>query len=75
MGPYTAAETIDFASQGVPPDLFCALKDAGFTQPGTREIIDAKIQGLRPQHLREAEKFGSKLTLRQVVQLKQAGVI
>jgi hypothetical protein len=75
LGPYTAAETIDFASQGVPPDLFCALKDAGFKQASTREIIDAKNQGLRPQHLREAGKFGSQLTLRQVVKLKQAGVI
>jgi len=75
LGPYTAAEAIDFATQGVPPDLFCALKDAGFKQASTREIIDAKIQGLRPQHLREAEKFGNTLTLRQIVKLKQAGVI
>jgi hypothetical protein len=75
LGPYTAAEAIDFAAQGVPADLFCALKDAGFKQASTREIIDAKNQGLRPQHLREAEKFGGNLTLRQVVKLKQAGVI
>jgi hypothetical protein len=75
MGRYTAEEAIGFATQGVPPDLFCALKDAGFQQASTREIIDAKNQGLRPQHLREAGKFGSRLTLRQIVRLKQAGVI
>ena len=75
MGPYSAGEAIDFATQGVPPNLFCALKDAGFKQASTREIIDAKNQGLNPQHLREAEKYSNKLTLRQVVKLKQAGVI
>jgi len=75
LGPYSAAEVIDFSTHGVPPELFCALRDAGFTQASPREIVEAKNQGLRPQHLHEAAKFGAKLTLRQVVKLKQAGVI
>ena len=75
MGPYNASEAIEFATQGVRSDLFCALKEAGFKQALPREIIDAKNQGLNPQHLREAEKYGNKLSLRQVVKLKQAGVI
>ena len=75
LGPYSAAEVIDFSTHGVPPELFCALKEAGFTQASAREIIDAKNQGLSPQHLHAAAKFGAKLTLRQVVKLKQAGVI
>lgn len=75
MGRYTADEAIGFATQGVPPDLFCALKDAGFQQASMREIVDAKNQGLRPENLREAGKFGGRLTLPQIVRLKQAGVI
>ena len=75
MGPYSAAELIDFAAHGLRPQLFCALKDAGFQQATPREIIDAGSQGLDPGHLREAARYGNRLTLQQVMKMKQAGVI
>jgi len=75
FGPYSAAEAIELKIQGVPPELFRALKEAGLARAERREIIDAKIQGLRSADLREAKKYGSNLTLKQIVRLKQAGVI
>jgi beta-lactamase regulating signal transducer with metallopeptidase domain len=75
FGPFTVREFIDFKVHGVPVELFRALKDAGFQRAGEREIVEAQIQGLRPQHLREARQYGPNLTLRQIVRLKQSGVL
>jgi beta-lactamase regulating signal transducer with metallopeptidase domain len=75
FGPYNARTAIDFTIHGVRPDLFRALKDAGFTSAGPQEILDATINGVRSDNIREARRYGSNLTLRQIVQLKQAGVI
>ena len=75
MGPYSVNDVIDFAAHGLRPELFCALKDAGFQQTSPREIVDAGNQGLDPRHLREAAKYGNRLTLRQVMKMKLAGVI
>jgi beta-lactamase regulating signal transducer with metallopeptidase domain len=75
FGPFTPREFIDFKVQGVPTELFRALKDAGFLRAGAREIIDAYIQGLSAGHLREARQYGPNLTLRQIMRMKQAGVL
>ena len=74
-GPYTTRQSIEFAIHGIRPDYFKALKESGFTNAEARDIIEAKIQGLSADNLKEARKFGDKLTLRQVIKLKQAGVI
>jgi beta-lactamase regulating signal transducer with metallopeptidase domain len=75
FGPFTVREFIEFKVHGVPIELFRALKDAGFQRAGEREIVEAQIQGLRTGHLREARQYGPNLTLRQIMRLKQAGVL
>jgi beta-lactamase regulating signal transducer with metallopeptidase domain len=75
FGPYGVRQIIDFANHGTSPDFFRALKDAGFGQAEPREIIDARNQGVNASALREAKKYGSNLTLRQIIRLKLAGVI
>jgi beta-lactamase regulating signal transducer with metallopeptidase domain len=75
FGPYSARQTIDFAIHDVRPELFRALKDAGFDQVDPREILEARRHGLRPSDLREARTYGQKLTLKQIIRLKLAGVI
>ena len=52
-----------------------ALKDAGFRSADPREIVEAASAGLRESDLREARQFGSTLTLRQIIKLKQSGVL
>jgi beta-lactamase regulating signal transducer with metallopeptidase domain len=75
FGPLTYRQFIDFKVQGVPVELFRALKDCGFLRAAPNEIIEAKVQGLDPGYLREARKFGPNLTLRQIVRMKQAGIL
>ena len=75
FGPITHRQFIDFKVQGVSIELFRALKDCGFLRAAPGEIIEAKVQGLDPGYLREARKFGPNLTLRQIVRMKQAGIL
>jgi hypothetical protein len=55
--------------------LLAAMADNGFTDVDTREIVEAQDCGLRPSDLREAKNYGPNLTLKQVLKLKQAGVL
>jgi hypothetical protein len=75
FGPYTPNQIIDFKVQGVSTELFRALKESGFLHADAREIIEAKIHGVDAGHLREARKYGPNLTLRQIIRMKQAGVL
>ena len=75
FGPFTVREFIECKVHGVPIELFRALKEAGLQRAGEREIVEAQIQGLRPGHLREARQYGPNLTLRQMIRLKQSGVL
>jgi hypothetical protein len=75
FGPLTHRHFIEFKVQGVPIELFRALKDCGFLRAAPSEIIEAKVQGLDPGYLREARKYGPNLTLRQMVRMKQAGIL
>jgi|GEM_PF-3182395 len=75
FGPYTAREAIEFSKVGARADFFRALREAGFTAADPREIIEAAANGVRASDLREAREYGPNLTLRQIIRLKQAGVI
>jgi hypothetical protein len=75
FGPLTHRQFIDLKVQGVSIELFRALKDCGFLRAAPGEIIEAKVQGLDPGYLREARKYGPNLTLRQIVRMKQAGIL
>jgi beta-lactamase regulating signal transducer with metallopeptidase domain len=75
FGPLTHRQFIDFKVQGVSIELFRALKDCGFLRAAPGEIIEAKVQGLDPGYLREARKYAPNLTLRQMVRMKQAGIL
>jgi len=75
FGPLTHRQFIDFKVQGVSIELFRALKDCGFLRAAPGEIIETKVQGLDPGYLREARKYGPNLTLRQIVRMKQAGIL
>ncbi len=75
FGPYTARQIIEFANQGMQLDLFRALKDSGMTNLDPREIVEAQNAGLSARDLREARQYGSSLTLKQIIKLKQAGVL
>ena len=74
-GDFSKEEIINLHNNGVKPALVGALKDAGFTHLDVRDIIEANANGLRPDDLREARRYGSNLTLRQVIKMKQAGVL
>ena len=75
FGPYTPNQIIEFKVQGVSTELFRALKESGFIHADAREIIEAKVQGVGAGNLREARKYGPNLTLRQIIRMKQAGVL
>jgi beta-lactamase regulating signal transducer with metallopeptidase domain len=75
FGPYTPGLMINLKVHGVPVDLLQALKEYGIAQASAEELIDARNHGLCAQNLKEARTYGSHLTMRQLVRLKQAGVI
>ncbi len=75
FGPYNTRQCVELHQQGVRPQFFQDLKDTGFARLEIREIIEARNNGLRAGDLREARKYGSNLSLRQIIKLKQAGVI
>jgi hypothetical protein len=75
FGPYTPKQIIDISANGVRADLFQALKDNGIHQIDAREVIEARNNGINGSHLREARQFGPNLTIRQIIKLKNAGVI
>lgn len=74
-GDYTKEQIIQLHNNGVKPSLVAALRDAGFKKLDVRDVIEANNYGLRPSDLNEALKYGSNLTLKQVIKLKQAGVL
>ncbi len=75
MGAFPKERIIELHNSGVRPGLLLALKDAGFTRLEAREIIDANNSRLCERDLREAKRYASTLTLKQVLRLKQAGVL
>ncbi|MCU1233141.1 MAG: peptidase BlaR1 [Candidatus Solibacter sp.] len=75
FGPYSIHQFIEFKNQGVPIELFAALKEYGLLKADPNEIREAKIHGVGASSLREAKQYSSNLNLKQIIRLKQAGVI
>lgn len=75
FGPYDIRQVVNFANHGARPAFFRALKDAGFVTADPKDILDALAHGVNAASLQEARKYGTQLTLRQIIRLKQAGVI
>jgi hypothetical protein len=75
FGPYTAKQAIQFAQFGMRVDLFRALKDSGLGNAAVGDILEAQTAGMSSRDLREAKQYGPNLTLKQIIKLKQAGVI
>lgn len=75
FGPYRFEDVIALRNSGVPVELFQAFKDAGWKSLAARDAIEAQNAGVRASSLREARQYGSSLTIKQIVRLKQAGVI
>jgi hypothetical protein len=74
-GRLTVRQIIELRNHGVQPDYVRAFKEAGYGSASLREVIEARNHGVRPEHLREAKNFGNSLSVRQVIRLKQAGVL
>jgi hypothetical protein len=75
FGPYTTRQLIDFKNRDVSVELFRAIKEYGLMNADPREIIEAKTQGVGAGSFREAQKYSPNLTMKQIIRLKQAGVI
>jgi beta-lactamase regulating signal transducer with metallopeptidase domain len=75
FGPYSPAEAVDMHHQGVRADLFQAFQEAGWKSLSAREAVEARQVGVNAGTLREARQYGSSLTLKQIIRLKQAGVL
>lgn len=75
LATFSRQQIVDFRRSGVRPELLRSLKDAGFRNVEPREIIDLQNNGVGERNLQEARQYGSNLTLKQIIKLKQAGVI
>jgi beta-lactamase regulating signal transducer with metallopeptidase domain len=74
-GRLTTRQIIELRNHGVQPDYVRAFKEAGYGSASLREVIEARNHGVRAEHLREAKNFGNSLSVRQIIRLKQAGVL
>jgi len=75
LGPFNSQQLVDFHNHGVRPELLRALKDANYKTAEPREIVELQDNGVGPRNLQEARQYGPNLTIKQVIRLKQAGVI
>jgi hypothetical protein len=75
FGPYTIHQIIEFKNQSVPIELFRALKEYGLVNADPNEIREARMHGVGARSLQEARNYSANLTLKQIIRLKQAGVI
>ena len=75
LGAYNKQDIIEFRRNGVSAELLSALKEAGFQGVDARAIVELQQQGVGRRNLQEARQYGPNLTLRQIIRLKQAGVI
>ena len=75
FGPYTARQAKELAIRGVRPDFFRGLQDEGFGKADFQDILEARTMGVNSSDLRAARKYGTNLTLRQVIKLKTSGVL
>jgi beta-lactamase regulating signal transducer with metallopeptidase domain len=75
LGPFSSQQIVDFHNHGVRPELLRALKDANYKTAEPREIVELQDNGVGPHNLQEARQYGPNLTIKQVIRLKQAGVI
>lgn len=75
FGPFDFREAIDLQNHGVRVELFQAFQEAGWRNLSVREAVEAQQAGIHAGTLREARQYGSSLTLKQIVRLKQAGVL
>ncbi|HKE27740.1 MAG TPA: M56 family metallopeptidase [Bryobacteraceae bacterium] len=75
LGPFSSQQIVDFHNHGVRPELLRALKDANYKTAEPREIVELQDNGVGPRSLQEARQYGPNLTIKQVIRLKQAGVI
>lgn len=75
LGTYSIRDVIQFHQHGVRPELLRALKDAGFHNVEAADVMQLQDNGVGSRNLQEARQYGSSLTLKQIIRLKQAGVI
>jgi beta-lactamase regulating signal transducer with metallopeptidase domain len=74
FGPYKVEDAVLLQDHGVRPNFFRALHESGWKNLSALEVVEAREAGLDARSLQEARQYGS-LTLKQVIRLKQAGVI
>jgi bla regulator protein blaR1 len=75
LGTYSVRQVIGLKQHGVHPELLRALKDAGYRNVEAADVMQLRDNGVEPHNLQEARQYGSSLTLKQIIKLKQAGVI
>src|SRR6185312_15513524 len=64
FGPYSIPQFIAFKNQGVPIELFAALKDYGLLHADPADIREARLRGVGSQSLRDAKQYSAKLSLK-----------
>jgi len=72
---YDVRQVIAFREHGVNPELLRTLKEEGFHDMDAGDVIALRDNGVEMRNLREARQYGSSLTIKQIIRLKQAGVI
>jgi len=75
LGKYDVPQVIAFREHGVDPELLRTLKEEGFHDMDSGDVIALRDNGVEMRNLREARQYGSSLTIKQIIRLKQAGVI
>lgn len=68
-------EIIHLKNHGVSGRYMTEMNDAFKGRLKPAQLVELHQRGIRPAHLRAARQYGEKLTLEQIVRLKDAGVL
>lgn len=70
-----AKQLIDFAVQGVTPSFINGIAAAGYSRLSPRELVSLRVFGVTPEFIRKARARLGELTIKQLVSLKNAGIM
>ena len=74
-GNLAAKQLIEFAMQGVTPAFISGIRAAGFSNLSPKELVSLRVFGVTPEFIRKARSRLGDLTLKQIISLKNMGIL
>jgi hypothetical protein len=74
-GSLSARQLAEFAIQGVTPAFISGLRAVGYGSLSAKELVSLRVSGVTPEFIRKARSRLGDLTLKQIISLKNMGIL